>query len=187
VVAGEAEHRQVVLRVVAALQDAKQVVDIELPLGGGHPAGLAAIAAGSDQPAAAGSSELGSPGAAIVGLAESLAKGGLAENGREGAAEAARARAAEDAQVGRGSWSRLVDGEEVENPRPFQTAGFAGSLRAAEDGRSGTGADPEGGEGAGGRASIVVHAFASVVTVYAGGVTAAVADPHGFPVAFAAI
>jgi hypothetical protein len=75
VVAGEAEHEQVVLRVVAALQDAKHVVDIELPLRGGHPAGLAAIAAGSDQPAAAGRGELGSPGAAIVGLAESLAKG----------------------------------------------------------------------------------------------------------------
>ena len=140
-VAGEAEHEQVVLRVVAALQDAKHVVDIELPLGGGHPTGLAAIATGSDQPAAAGSSELGSPGAAIVGLAESLAKGGLAENGREGAAEAARARAAEDAQVGRSSWSCLVDGEEVENPGPFQPADLAGSLAAAEDRRSSTGTD----------------------------------------------
>src|SRR5262249_49398147 len=113
-----------------------------------------------DQPAAAGSSEPGSPGAAIVGLAESLAKGGLAENGREGAAEAARARAAEDAQVGGGRWSWLVGGEEVEKPRPFQSAGFAGSLKSAQDRRSGTRADPEGGEGAGRRASIVEHTFA---------------------------
>jgi choline dehydrogenase len=177
VVAGEAEHEQVVLRVVAALQDAKHVVDIELPLGGGHPAGLAAIAAGSDQPAAAGRGELGSPGAAIVGLAESLAKGGLAENGREGAAEAPRARAAEDAQVGRGSWSCLVDGEEVENPGPFQPAGLAGFPAAAEDRRSSTGTDAKWAEGAGGRGCArVEHAFASGLTVSAGGVTAAVAD-----------
>jgi len=136
--AGEAEHQQVVLAVVAALDDAKPVMDVELTLRAGRSTVLAVTAASSDQPAAAGRGELGRSGAAIVGLAEALARRGLAEQGREGAGEAGRTGAAADVQVGGGSRTGFVDSEEVEDPGPFQAARLARSPAAAQDSRSST-------------------------------------------------
>lgn len=159
--ASDAKHEEVVLGVVAALYEAKPVVDVELPLGAGHPADLTAAAAGSDELAAAGGGELGGSRAAIVGLAEALAERGLTEQGREGAGAAARARGTQHEQVGCGSRACLVDAEEVKEPGPFQPARLTGPTAAAEDGRAGTVTDPkESGDGSGRAGTGVEHALA---------------------------
>ncbi len=50
--AGETEHEEVVVSVVASLEYANPVVNVELALGAPDTAGLASIATGGDEPAA---------------------------------------------------------------------------------------------------------------------------------------
>ena len=108
VVAGEAQHEQVVLRVVAALENPDQVMDIELALRAWCAASLAPTTAHRDQPSATRRGEPGGSGSAVVGVAQALAKRGLGKQWRESPRSSRRARAAEHAQVGGGGRPSLV-------------------------------------------------------------------------------
>ncbi len=140
---GEAEHEQVVFRVVTALEDPDQVMDVELALRAWCAAGLTPTTTHRDQSAATRRGELGGTGSAVVGLAQALAKRWLGKKWRESPRSSRRARAAEHAQVGGGGRPSLVQPEEVEEPGPLQSTGFARSPTPAVDRRPGSGIHPE--------------------------------------------
>ena len=130
--AGEAHHHQVGDRVVASADDAEPVVDVELPLGSGDAADLAAAASLHDEAPATCRRQGGSPRPPVVGRSHPLAQGLLAQERRERTGAAGRAGAADHHQVASRGGGRVVSPEEVEGPRPLQSAGFACSAAAAE-------------------------------------------------------
>src|SRR5207237_4166461 len=72
VMAGEAHHHQVGDRVVASADDAEPVVDVELPLGSGDAADLAAAASLHDEAPATCRRQGGSPRPPVVGRSHPL-------------------------------------------------------------------------------------------------------------------
>jgi len=137
VMAGKAQHHQIGDRIVASADDAKPVVDVELPLGSGDAADLAAAASLLDEAPTPGRRQGGSPCPPVVSRSHPLTQGPLAQERRERTRAAGRAGAADHHQVqGRGGRS-VVSPEEVEGPRPFQSAGFACSAAAAKCGGPG--------------------------------------------------
>jgi hypothetical protein len=89
VVAREAEHKKVLLGVVSASKYPEAMMNVELALGGGYTADLAARATVGDQPPAAGGRELGSSRTAVVCCAEPLTERGMTEQGGESTGTAA--------------------------------------------------------------------------------------------------
>lgn len=139
-VAGEAQHHEVGLGVIAPSKHAEQVVDVELTFRAGDAAGLAAAAAFRDQPPPARRRQPGRARAAVVGFAQAFAQRRLAKERREGAGASIRAGGADRHQVRSCGRSGLVHAEEVERPRPFESAPLACAPAPSED--DGTGAAP---------------------------------------------
>jgi len=132
VMAHEAQHHQVLLRVVAALQHPEHVVDIQLAVDPAHPADLASPTADGDQPPPPRGREAGGAGAPVVGVANPVAQGALGDVQSEGAGAIGGARPAHGRKVGCGRGQALIDQEEVERPRPLEAAALAGPAAALE-------------------------------------------------------
>lgn len=73
-VAREAQHQQVVFRIIATAEDAQSVMDVELAFEARDAADLTAPASRRNKPAAPGWSELGGARPAIVRFAKALAQ-----------------------------------------------------------------------------------------------------------------
>jgi len=73
-VAGEAQHHQVRLGVVAAPEHPETMMDVELAFGAGNAASLTAASPLGDQQSPAGLGQLGSSGPAVVPIAQALAQ-----------------------------------------------------------------------------------------------------------------
>src|SRR5207249_533219 len=84
VMTGDAQHHEVLVRVVAALEQAEAVVDVELPLCAVDAADLAATAPLGDESLPAGRGQ-GERAGAPVGGSHPLPQGALAEQWGEGA------------------------------------------------------------------------------------------------------
>lgn len=81
--ARKAEDEQVLVGVIAAPQNRKAVMQLQLPLGAWHSADLAASTALGDQAQPPGRRELDGARAHVVGGSEPFAQGQVRHQGRE--------------------------------------------------------------------------------------------------------
>src|SRR5438093_5610383 len=120
---GDAQHHEVPVRVVAALEQAEAVVDVELPLCAVDAADLAATAPLGDESLPAGLGQGERAGGPVVRGSHPLPQGALAEEWGEGAGRVTRAGGAKGDEGCRGGSAGLVAAGAIKRPGPGHAAG----------------------------------------------------------------
>lgn len=124
---GEAEHLEVFLAVVTAVENGDPVMDLERTLASRAPADLAAPAPSRDECPPARVGERRHSGSGIVGVPQLNPIRTFPDHWRGGAGLPVRAPQAKSDEIIGSVWSVLADAKETQGPRPLQSTAFAGS------------------------------------------------------------